>query len=61
MSQRLILAETSGGETVAIGPVFTDGGVERIYAQVEDAGWINRGVIRRLSLAQFAAESGGAS
>ena len=56
---RLVLAETSEGETLAIGPVYKDESVEDLRDLVEEAGWVNRGTTRHLSRANFLGEAFG--
>ena len=62
MTARLVLAETSDGETVAIGPVYKDESVEALQNLAEEAGWTLRGTIPHLTRADFLGKAfGGAS
>jgi hypothetical protein len=54
--KRMLIATDEQGAPRVIGPVFTDESADKVYAEIEAAGWVNLGVALFTSVTDFRAE-----
>lgn len=54
--KRAVLAIDKNGAVRAIGPVYTDGAVEKLRDKIDEAGWENHGVVTLDSASTFRIE-----